>query len=120
MTPAHKREKDILVCDQDSSEDSTAILVATEASVACLYMLTSPDMPKQVYQEDIIEAIMDNAKFNLLSNVLSFNDARLCAAHRPQMASAPGQTPNHCDMHLLLTCTVVLLALHTLIPRMLL
>ncbi len=78
-----------------------AILVATEASVACLYMLTSPDMPKQVYQEDIIEAIMDSAKFNLLSNVLAFHDARICAAHRPQMASGAGTPLLLHHMHLM-------------------
>lgn len=69
-------------------------MVATEASVACLYLLTSVDMPKQVYQEDIIEAIMDGVKFNLLSNVLAFHDARLCAAHRPHMADEAGETSN--------------------------
>lgn len=69
-------------------------MLATEASVACLYLLTSADMPKQVYQEDIIEAIMDGVKFNLLSNVLPFHDARLCAAHRPHMAAQPGETFN--------------------------
>lgn len=77
---------------QDSSEDATAISMATEASAACLFVLTSPDMPKQVYQEDLIEAIMDGVKFNLLSNVLSFYDARLCATHRPQMAAQAGMT----------------------------
>ncbi|BDA45698.1 Nipped-B-like protein [Coccomyxa sp. Obi] len=73
--------------EQESSEEFTAIIEATEASVACLYVLTSADMPKQVYQEDIIEAIMDGVKFNLLSNVLAFHDARLCAAHRPHMTA---------------------------------
>jgi len=77
---------------QDFSEDATAILMATEASAACLFVLTSPDMPKQVYQEDLIEAMMDGVKFNLLSNVLSFYDARLCATHRPQMAAQAGRT----------------------------
>ncbi|CAL8470720.1 g10262 [Coccomyxa elongata] len=80
------RDKVLHPDEQGSSEEFMAIMVATEASVACLYLLTSVDMPKQVYQEDIIEAIMDGVKFNLLSNVLAFHDARLCAAHRPHMA----------------------------------
>jgi hypothetical protein len=50
-------------------------------------------MPKQVYQEDTIELILESTKLNLLSNVLSFHDARICQIHRSQMLADAGEHP---------------------------
>ena len=83
--------------DADLQEDSTDgpdISVAIEASIAALYVLASPGLPKQAYPEDTIERVVEVLKFNLMSNVMAFHDARLCQIHRPQLlAGSEGATP---------------------------
>lgn len=76
---------------QETSSNLGLILMALEACVAILYVLTSPNMPKEVYQEDLIELMIDCVKLNLLSNVLSFHDKRICQIHRPQMLADAGE-----------------------------
>jgi hypothetical protein len=76
---------------QENSSNATKIISALEACLASLYVLTSSKMPKQVYQEDSIEMIIEEVKHNLMSNVLSFHDARICQIHRPQMLADAGR-----------------------------
>ena len=70
---------------QEDSSDSTDIAVAVEACIAALYVLATPDLPKRAYPEDTIERAVEVLKFNLMSNVMAFHDARLCQIHRPQL-----------------------------------
>lgn len=79
---------------QEGSTDGPDISVAIEASIAALYVLASPGLPKQAYPEDTIERVVEVSKFNLMSNVMAFHDARLCQIHRPQLlAGSEGATP---------------------------
>ena len=53
-----------------------------------MYVLATPGLPKQAYPEDTIEHALDVVKFNLMSNVMAFHDARLCQIHRPHLLAA--------------------------------
>ena len=87
LSPSHR-----VPDPQADSEDSTAALLAAEATVACLHVLACEGMPPQLYREDLIDCILGHLKACLLSNVLPFHDARLCRAHRPQLLDA-GRSP---------------------------
>ena len=73
---------------QAEGSDSADIAKATEACIAALYVLATPGLPKQAYPEDTIEHALDVLKFNLMSNVMAFHDARLCQIHRPHLLAA--------------------------------
>lgn len=45
------------------------IMRSMDASLAALYIITAPDMPKQVYLEDVIERIILFAKWQLQNTV---------------------------------------------------
>lgn len=60
-------------------------MLALEAASVCLKIMVAPGIPKQVYNEDVIEAVIDIVKFNLTHNVLVFHDARLRQIHRPTL-----------------------------------
>jgi len=75
---------------QEDSSDGADISVAIEASIAALYVLATPGLPKQAYSEDTIERTVDIIKFNLMSNVMAFHDARLCQIHRPHLLAGSG------------------------------
>ena len=78
---------------QAEGSDSADIAKATEACIAALYVLATPGLPKQAYPEDTIEHALDVLKFNLMSNVMAFHDARLCQIHRPHLlAAAAGES----------------------------
>lgn len=47
--------------------------------------MAAPNMPKQIYDEDLIEIMLDTAKLHLMNNVLVFYDARLRQLHRPTL-----------------------------------
>jgi len=70
---------------QEDSSDGADISIAIEASIAALYVLATPGLPKQAYSEDTIERTVDIIKFNIMSNVMAFHDARLCQIHRPHL-----------------------------------
>ena len=99
---------------QENSIDSADILVAIEASIAALYVLATPGLPKQAYPEDTIERIVEVLKFHLMSNVMTFHDSRLCQIHRPQLlAGSRGAIPSsaplvavHCWSHFPLCSSV--------------
>ena len=75
---------------QEDSSDGADISVAIEASIAALYVLATPGLPKQAYSEDTIERTVEILKFNLMSNVMAFHDARLCQIHRPHLLAGSG------------------------------
>ncbi|KAK9829724.1 hypothetical protein WJX72_007528 [[Myrmecia] bisecta] len=74
--------------DDDSSEPFVTISLALESATACLHIITAPDMPKQVHNEEMIEKVVELIKFHTMSNVLAFHDARLRQAHRPALLDA--------------------------------
>jgi cohesin loading factor subunit SCC2 len=41
-----------------------------------------------VYNEDVMEAVLDTLRFQLTYNIYPFHDPRLCSAARPQLAQA--------------------------------
>ena len=73
---------------QAEGSDGADIARATEACIAALYVLATPGLPKQAYPEDTVEHALDVLKFNLMSNVMAFHDARLCQIHRPHLLAA--------------------------------
>lgn len=75
--------------------DSADISVAMEAAIAALYVLATPGLPKQAYPEDTIERAVEILKFNLMSNVMAFHDARLCQIHRPHLLAGSGKTQDY-------------------------
>ena len=95
---------------QAEGSDSADIVKATEACIAALYVLATPGLPKQAYPEDTIEHALDVLKFNLMSNVMAFHDARLCQIHRPHLlAAAAGETagsPLRRHIHMMTLCYV--------------
>ncbi|CAK0782901.1 hypothetical protein CVIRNUC_006096 [Coccomyxa viridis] len=82
------RDKVLHRSEQAEGSDSADIAKATEACIAALYVLATPGLPKQAYPEDTIEHALDVLKFNLMSNVMAFHDARLCQIHRPHLLAA--------------------------------
>ena len=75
---------------QENTSDSADIFMAIEASIAALYVLATPGLPKQAYPEDTIERTVEVVKFHLMSNVMAFHDPRLCQIHRPQLLAGSG------------------------------
>lgn len=63
------------------------MLSGLEAAVAALHILTVPGQPHAVYDQDLIEAAVEAARFQLAYNVFPFHDARLRAAVRPQLGA---------------------------------
>jgi hypothetical protein len=63
------------------------MLSGLEAAVAALHILTVPGQPHAVYDQDLIEAAVEAARFQLAYNVFPFHDARLRAAARPQLGA---------------------------------
>ena len=45
------------------------VVRSVEASLTALYIMTSPNMPKEVYIEDVIERIVNMAKFQMTNSV---------------------------------------------------
>ena len=75
---------------QDDADQQHEILLSLEACMACLQILAAPNMPKQVYKEELIDKLVGVVRFQLLHNVLVFYDAALCQAHRPELLN-PGE-----------------------------
>lgn len=62
--------------DEDEEESklwtelsSERVLRAVEAALVALHILTSPNMPKRVYLEDVIERIVQLARFQLSHSI---------------------------------------------------
>ena len=64
--------------------------MSMNAALTSLYILTAPDMPKQLYLEEGIEAILECLRFNLMSNILAFSDIRILQASRPDLLLGEG------------------------------
>ena len=64
--------------------------MSMNAALTSLYILTAPDMPKQLYLEEGIEAILECLRFNLMSNILAFSDIRILQASRPDLLQGEG------------------------------
>ena len=77
---------------QEESDGYAVLALALEAALCCLYTLTAPNMPKTVYNEDIIEGILNFTKVHLTQNLLVFHDARLCQLHRPMLQQGGGSS----------------------------
>ena len=75
---------------QDDLAQQDTILLSLEACIASLHILAAPKMPKQVYQEELIDRLVALAKFHLVNNVLVFCDASICQANRPDLLH-PGE-----------------------------
>lgn len=60
-------------------------MLSLEACAACLHVLSAPNMPKQVYKEELIDKILALVKYHLLHNVLVYYDAGICQANRPSL-----------------------------------
>ena len=62
--------------DEDEEESklwtelsSERVLRAVEAALAALHILTAPNMPKRTYLEDVIERIVQLARFQLQHSI---------------------------------------------------
>lgn len=51
------------------------VLGAADASLTCLYVMTSPNMPKRVYLEDVIDRVIVFLKFQLHNTIFPSFDA---------------------------------------------
>ena len=74
----------------DDQHQLSAILLSLEACAACLQVLSAPNMPKQVYKEELIDRSVSLMKYHLLKNVLVFYDASICQANRPNLLEDQG------------------------------
>lgn len=74
----------------DDQHQLSAILLSLEACAACLQVLSAPNMPKQVYKEELIDRSVSLMKYHLLKNVLVFYDASICQANRPNLLEEQG------------------------------
>ena len=70
---------------QEDTEAFRAVLLSLEASILCLHLMTAPNMPQQVYNEEAIGLLVEVLKKHLQTNVLAFYDARMCHIHRPNL-----------------------------------
>jgi hypothetical protein len=96
---------------QDDSDSYHSIMLALEAANVGLKIMIAPDIPKQTYNEDIIEAVIDIVKFNLTHNVLVFHDPRLRQIHRPTLFdSGEAVDKGHSDWNLMGNLWVVMVA----------
>lgn len=51
------------------------VMGAADAALCCLYIMTSPNMPKRVYLEDVIDRVILFIKFQLLNTIFPHYDA---------------------------------------------
>lgn len=70
---------------QADLEQQNQLLLSLEACAACLHVLSAPNMPKQVYKEELIDKILALVKYHLLHNVLVYYNAGICQANRPSL-----------------------------------
>eukprot|EP00887_Chlorella_sp_A99_P005943 scaffold29.g5943.t1 len=82
------RDKMIEGDDTEGSARIQQVLTGMEAAIAALHIMTVPDMPPPVYNEDVMESIIELTRFHLTFNAFPFHDARLRAAHRPKLGTA--------------------------------
>jgi len=76
--------------DEESSPHVASALAALEAAVTALRLsVTASTTDVHVVSEEVLEAAVDAARFQLQHNVLPFHDARLRAATRPTLGAAP-------------------------------
>lgn len=51
------------------------IMCAADASLTCLYIMTSPNMPKRVYIEDVIDRIILFVKYQMHNTIFPSYDS---------------------------------------------
>jgi cohesin loading factor subunit SCC2 len=71
--------------DEEDAAHVQQVQAATEAAALALRIMTIPNAPQQVFNEELIDLILDMTRFHLLHNVYPFYDARFRAAHRPDL-----------------------------------
>ena len=98
---------DKVVPSQDDIDQQDKVLLSLEACMACLQILAAPNMPKQMYKEELIDKLVGFVRFQLLHNVLVFFDAALCQASRPELLKAGETQTQHASQQGRLARTAV-------------
>ncbi|XP_027357770.1 sister chromatid cohesion protein SCC2 [Abrus precatorius] len=69
-------------CDNSDSELVSSVLIALESIHAALAVMAHTDMPKQLYNEEIIERILEFSRHQIM-DVMCASDPSYRALHRP-------------------------------------
>lgn len=73
---------------QASSPSCHVALLAADACIAALQLLTLPHLPRELLLSEVIDAVLDLVKSQLQYNVLVFHDARYRKLYRPSTYQA--------------------------------